>query len=314
MTATPKGQRRPLWSGILEALRELGNDLTKPNAGARPVTFTDANRRLKRWQAWVLVLGVYAAIYGRHAWSSVGIALGDPLSPRTSTDAERIALTCTYLLIAAASVLILARLGRMSLDQVGLGGSWDRARVGLNVRIAILTALAMVAGLLLCALISILMDRPATGYPFVPLNEPWTWAAELFAGAAAGFQEEIPLVLVLVWALRSARYSWLVICIVAAVLRVSFHLYYGWEAVGLFIWPVLVVLLYARTGAIWGIIVAHAWLNLFGVPTAHFLKTGDPIAGLFLLGRLVPVLLGIYLFIQASRETDRRLAVLRETA
>jgi hypothetical protein len=136
-------------------------------------------------------------------------------------------------------------------------------------------------------------------------NNPLSWEAELFTNAAAGFEEELPLVLVLVWALRSARYSWLVVCVVAAVLRVSFHLYYGWEAVGMFVWPVLIVLLYARTGAIWGIIAAHAWSNLFLTPAAYFRDAGDPLAVLFFAARAAPDIAAVFLALKAVRTAIR---------
>lgn len=299
----------PLTEGVLRSLRELGDSVLGPRTAAfRPVTFTPENRRLKRWEAWALVLGVYAVIFARHAVYSVGVALGDPLTPSGSPALERIGLHSAYVLLAVASVLVLLRRGKLSLDQVGLGGVWDRPRVALNVRVACFASVASAAGVSLATVIGVFLDRPGARYPLQPLDDPLSWAAEMFAGAAAGFEEELPLILVLVWALRSARYSWLVVCVVAAVLRVSFHLYYGWEAMGMFVWPVLLVVLYARTGAIWGIIAAHAWFNLSGMSATYLLEAGEPLAVLFLVARIAPDIGALVFALKAVKAAVRRSA------
>jgi hypothetical protein len=161
-----------LTEGVLRSLRELGDSVLGPRTDAfRPVTFTPVNRRLKRWEAWALVLGVYAVIFGRHAVYSVGVALRDPLAPSGSPALERIALHSTYVLIAVASVLFLLRSGRLSLDQVGLGRVWDRPRVALNVRVACFASVAMALGVALSTVIGAFMDRAEPRYPLQPLEK-----------------------------------------------------------------------------------------------------------------------------------------------
>jgi hypothetical protein len=96
----------------------------------------------------------------------------------------------------------------------------------------------------------------------------------------------------LAWAFRSAGISRKIIAVTAALLRVSFHFYYGWEAIGMAVWPALIVALYRYSGAIWGIIIAHSWLDLAGTPALSFMNRDDPLELAFLLLKLTPVLHG----------------------
>ena len=104
------------------------------------------------------------------------------------------------------------------------------------------------------------------GYPH-PSVEGWP-ALLLYAasGGMAGPTEELVLLALVVTALRRAGYSWRVVCIVAVVVRVPFHLYYGWGAIFLAVWAVLMVALYRRVGTAVPIAAAHAMWDITGTP------------------------------------------------
>lgn len=74
--------------------------------------------------------------------------------------------------------------------------------------------------------------------------------------STAGLLEE-PVVGLLIVGMRRCRISWRVIAAVIVVLRVAYHIYNGWAALCIALWPLLTVMLYRRTGALLPIILAH---------------------------------------------------------
>ena len=70
---------------------------------------------------------------------------------------------------------------------------------------------------------------------------------------------------IVVICLRYVDLPWWLVIVVAAALRVPFHLYYGWAAFAIAVWPVLAVLLFRRVGMITPFIVAH---GMYDVSTA----------------------------------------------
>ncbi|MCH9275430.1 CPBP family intramembrane metalloprotease [Bifidobacterium amazonense] len=80
--------------------------------------------------------------------------------------------------------------------------------------------------------------------------------------AAEGLVEE-PLVLGLVAVgLRRCKVPWTAVAVVAIVLRISLHLYYGPAIVSWALWPLLYVMLYRRIGSIVPMILAHGVYDL----------------------------------------------------
>jgi hypothetical protein len=62
--------------------------------------------------------------------------------------------------------------------------------------------------------------------------------------------------------LRRAGWSWRRVVIVALLMRLAYHVYYGWPAAGLMVWALLMFFIYLRTRAIIGIIVAHSYWDV----------------------------------------------------
>ncbi|MGP4991733.1 CPBP family intramembrane glutamic endopeptidase [Glutamicibacter ardleyensis] len=98
-------------------------------------------------------------------------------------------------------------------------------------------------------------------YPEQVIDGAWPLVLETLRGAMAGPMEEIVLMALVVVALRRAGQNWWIIILVASIVRVPFHLYYGWEAIGLAVWATLIVLLYKRTNSLIPIIAEHAIWN-----------------------------------------------------
>lgn len=99
-------------------------------------------------------------------------------------------------------------------------------------------------------------------YPAVSDPSPEYLAGFFASLAAAGFLEEIFLLALPVLLLRSARRGWGEIVVVLAVLRLSFHIYYGVPAVGLLLWAVLAVFFFRYTQAVWPLVLSHSMLDL----------------------------------------------------
>lgn len=99
-------------------------------------------------------------------------------------------------------------------------------------------------------------------YPAVSDPSPEYLAGFFASLAAAGFLEEIFLLGLPVLLLRSARRGWGEIVIVLAVLRLSFHIYYGVPAAGLLLWAVLAVFFFRYTQAVWPLVLSHSMLDL----------------------------------------------------
>lgn len=99
-------------------------------------------------------------------------------------------------------------------------------------------------------------------YPAVSDPSPEYLTGFFASLAAAGFLEEIFLLALPVLLLRSARRAWGEIVVVLAVLRLSFHIYYGVPAVGLLLWAVLAVFFFRYTQAVWPLVLSHSMLDM----------------------------------------------------
>lgn len=117
--------------------------------------------------------------------------------------------------------------------------------------------LAFLAASVLAALLGIEQyDYPAREYPSLAML-----LLNALSSALAGPSEELALLALPVIALRRVGYSWYTVCAVAGLLRVPFHMYYGWTTIVFAGWAIAAVLLYRRTRAIGAIIVSHALHN-----------------------------------------------------
>lgn len=108
-------------------------------------------------------------------------------------------------------------------------------------------------------------------------------AASVASSAAAGFREEVFLLALPVLLLRCARRGWTEIVLVLAVLRLSFHIYYGAAVIGMLPWAVAAVFLFRYTQAVWPLIAAHSLWDL----AASALTFGGDLGELALLWHML---------------------------
>jgi hypothetical protein len=98
--------------------------------------------------------------------------------------------------------------------------------------------------------LNLIFGSTANQLPTQPIYDPVLNVLNIVTTGMAGPTEELVLLALVVVALRATGHSWAVVTIAAVALRVPFHLYYGWAAIGLAVWAALMVVLYRRTGAI----------------------------------------------------------------
>lgn len=105
---------------------------------------------------------------------------------------------------------------------------------------------------------------------------------ELLANLHSGVVEEILLLALPVAVMSRLRWPWQAHLAVLVVLRVPFHLYYGYGAVALgLIWMAGWLFLYRRVGIVWPFMLAHF---LYNSAHAGYLPNGfRPLMGLALL-------------------------------
>lgn len=126
-------------------------------------------------------------------------------------------------------------------------------------------------------------------------------AASVASSAAAGFREEVFLLALPVLLLRCARRGWTEIVVVLAVLRISFHIYYGAAVVGMLPWAVGAVLLFRYTQSVWPLIAAHSLWDL----AASALKFGGDLGELALLWHVLVFIGCAWLLLgKVSRERE----------
>lgn len=121
----------------------------------------------------------------------------------------------------------------------------------------------MLAGFAAIDVASAVLGTTFHSYPFGTRYES-AWAATIYLINMffAGPTEELVLLGLTVIGLRWVGSPWWLVGAVAMCLRVPFHLYYGWAAFAIAVWPVLAVLLFRRVGMITPMIVAHGMYDV----------------------------------------------------
>jgi len=85
--------------------------------------------------------------------------------------------------------------------------------------------------------------------------------ADLLSALLAGPAEEIVVLIVPLIFLRAARWPWWAVITAAVVLRLMYHVYYGPAAAGLTLWAIGMIVVYLRTHAALGLVLAHSWYD-----------------------------------------------------
>lgn len=87
------------------------------------------------------------------------------------------------------------------------------------------------------------------------------WPSVVGSLLAGPVEETVVLVMPLVL-LRAARWRWWQVILAGLVLRLAYHVYYGWPAIGLTVWALAMILIYLRTHAVIGLILAHSYWDM----------------------------------------------------
>lgn len=235
--------------------------------------------RLTRVQAVLIVAVGYLALHG---WSTVRAFrvflrpdMGDeaPVGAWSRMNGTMAALGLVLLL--AVAVWALSRWLWDTNPFTRPAGDWNR-----SVAVASAYFLLTVASFRLMELI-----RSATGRtPGQALPDSADPVVQLHAYASsvmAGPEEELLYVGLIPCVMRSAGFRWRWIIATSAVLRLSFHAYYGLPALGLMLWAVLSVVLYVLTRRLWPMVAMHSAIDVLA--TANLYGHAGPAAGLLLV-------------------------------
>jgi len=233
-------KRVPTTEPLREQLRGWGHRLSG-GPGAIPVVVEAQDRKIGKAAAWSVLLGLYVLFFGRGTYTALSILLSGEVVQASEVSLQRNLDSALFslarvVLIVAVALFVVRGLG-ISNRRAGLMNPWSRERTKLEFKIGCLAELFTVGGFILTTALAGLLSHPTPAYPTGDLSLNLNWLSELSSSFAAGPMEELLLVVILVWLLRAAGYSWTVVCVAAVTLRVLFHLYYGWPALGLALWP-----------------------------------------------------------------------------
>ena len=204
-------------------------------------------------RAYLEVLVVFGVFFGAGI-ASAAFALGGhntDLSAFGWSDAipDAIQQVATTVLCILVPVLLVRRRGLKAGD-LGLAKP-GTVRPSQGIRMAAWGVLALVAG-------GAVTTALAAGNNYPMAHSIAYLTASLFHGAQAGFIEEIVVLAFVVVTLEQARRPRPEIITVALLLRVSYHIYYGWGAVGIFLWAAAFLWLFFRFRTIIPLIVVHS--------------------------------------------------------
>jgi hypothetical protein len=101
-----------------------------------------------------------------------------------------------------------------------------------------------------------------SSYPQLDQETPVSVAHTFVHAATSGFNEELFLVALPVLLLRAGRRPWWEIITLLTVVRMSFHLYYGWPVLGMLPWALGAILIYRYTHSIAPLIIGHAFFDV----------------------------------------------------
>ncbi|WIB72602.1 CPBP family intramembrane glutamic endopeptidase [Curtobacterium sp. MCBD17_026] len=223
-----------------------------------------AGRGTMRVAAWLSIAFVVAWGWGYPTYLAITVRFGATPPDRVHDSSaagiwheliKPYGIVWTSVLVVAAAVLIRAFGGRPRRRTAWAGGA-------LTVPIGIL-----VMGLAFGALtaVSDVLGLTQSDYLYSEVEGTGALIVEGVDFALAGPAEELALLGLVVVALRRADVRWRWVVLVAIIVRIPFHLYYGWGVIAFAFWPLVFVYLYRRTGAIWGLVLAHTLYDVAAV-------------------------------------------------
>lgn len=234
----------------------------------------EPRHRLTRTQAVLIVAAGYLTIHG---WSTVRAfrtllapEMGDTSPWGAWTRMGQISTEVGMVLLLAVAVWALSRWLWDTSPFTRPPGDWIR-----SVAVAAAYFLLTFGSFGLMELIRSATGR-AQGQAFPDSADPVVQLHSYTSSAIAGPEEELLYVGLIPCVMRSARFGWPTIVATSAILRLSFHAYYGLPAFGLLPWAVLSVVLYLLTRRLWPMVVMHSSIDL--VATANLHEHGDAAA------------------------------------
>lgn len=246
--------------------------------------------------AWASIIGVYVLGWGESTLRALSVVLdweGAPTGRPVGTVPGRTADLIMEVAVASTAAAFIWAFRRYGQARHIRPASWRTSLWAFPVYY-----MAVVAGMLTTGLISAAFGLPDHDFHSPVISEPLLRTLNVLLSGMAGPAEELALLALVVVALRATGHSWRDVIITAMIVRVPFHLMYGWGAVGLAVWAALAVLLYKRTGAIVAIIFGHAtWNMLLGITAGSELFT--ELAGL--LQYVIGITGGLFLLVLLIR-------------
>ncbi|MFD8770935.1 MULTISPECIES: CPBP family glutamic-type intramembrane protease [Microbacterium] len=255
-TTVPEDRAR---TTLRDALRQIWDEVAAQFAIDRTgIARRDVPARAKV-AAWAAIAGIYLVGWSEGVRVAVVMLLGWTPVPDTwptgtvATATAGIVRQIAVVLMAAALIWAFRRYA---------GAEVQRATWRTGVKTFPVGYLAVFIGFTLAGALSTVFGLPSNEFDLAPIDDPLLHVLNIVNDGMAGPSEELALLALVVVALRATGHSWTVVLIAAIAVRVPFHLYYGWGAIGLAAWALLMVLLYRRTGAIVALILEHATFNM----------------------------------------------------
>lgn len=219
-------------------------------------------------RAYGEVLFVYGCFFLASISSAV-ISLVTRYRTGSLTWAQSIPSSINQIAVAALAVTVplLFSLRRgVRLSDFGLSRDIFQ-RPAQATRIAAWAALAIVLGAVVITALS------ARRFPF-PTHTGPNLLIELLHSMQAGPLEEIVVLGFVVTTLQQARRPLWEVVAIALVLRDAFHVYYGWGALGIFVWASIFIWLYLRFRTLIPLIIVHSTWDVFGVLAQYYHAIG----------------------------------------
>lgn len=101
------------------------------------------------------------------------------------------------------------------------------------------------------------------GYPYTAGTTLPGDVSDFLASLGAGLEEELVLFAIPIAYLARRRCSTATILVAVTAIRLSIHLYYGWESCFVLVWIPLGFALYRASGTIWPLVIGHAVYDSF---------------------------------------------------
>lgn len=216
---------------------------------------------LKTSAAALAILAIYIYGWGDGITTAFQVLLGREFSPRPLTPDLVPPLTEQLIkraIIIASSIALFLWLRTKPTARVSFPRSIKYFAVAF-----LIVNLGMVPMLIIGSILE-WFGLQANDYPHPAGNDPLATFLYIINGATAGPAEEILMIALVAILMRKLNIGWTPIMIVAIILRIPFHMYYGWAAIAMIFWVIASVLFYKFTNRIWPLVLAHATKNTVG--------------------------------------------------